>query len=204
MIARLIGHLHPIGLDEVVIDVGGVGYHVMVPVGTAGRLKPLSGDDERVTVLIHTSVREDSITLFGFATPQEKAVYRKLIAVNGIGPKLGLAVLSDLDVGEVIRAVRGDDFKTFTRVSGIGKKTAQRLVLELANAFDDLPAALDIAPHVVAHSGGNGAFDDVRSALLNLEYKPNAVDAVMSELAQVAPDEEDFQALLRQALKLLR
>lgn len=202
MIARLIGHLHPLGLDEVVIDVGGVGFHVHVPLGTAGRVT--SAEDGRVTLLIHTAVREDAIQLFGFATPQEKAVYRKLIGVSGIGPKLGLSVLSDLSVNEVVNAVRGDDFQTFTRVSGIGKKTAQRLVLELANAFDDLPVHLALTPHVVPHAGDDTPVDDLRSALLNLEYRPAAIEQVIGQLGPIDPDDDDFQSLLRRALKLMR
>jgi holliday junction DNA helicase RuvA len=124
--------------------------------------------------------------------------------VTGIGPKLGLSVLSDLTVNEVVNAVRGDDFQTFTRVSGIGKKTAQRLVLELANAFDDLPVHLDLAPNVVAHSGGDTPVDDLRSALLNLEYKPAAIEQVIGQLGPFDPDDDDFQSLLRRALKLMR
>lgn len=201
MIARLTGTIHPLGLDEVVMDVGGVGYHVHVPVGTAGRVR--EREDGRVTLLVYTAVREDAIQLFGFATEQEKVVYKKLISVSGVGPKIGLSVLSDLSVGEVVSAVRGDDYITFTRVSGIGKKTAQRLVLELANAFDDLPAHLELAPNIVAHAKADGVLGDLRSALLNLEYKPATIDQIIGQLDPNAAG-DDLQGLLRQALKLLR
>lgn len=202
MIARLVGHLHPLTLDEVIVDVGGVGYHVHVPVGTAGRVRPL--EDGRVMLLVHTSVREDAIQLFGFASEQEKAIYRRLIGVSGVGPKLGLAVLSDLSASEVVNAVRSNDFQPFTRVSGVGKKTAQRLVLELTNKFDDLPGFIEATPHVVRASQDSKALDDLRSALTNLEYKPAAIDQVLDELRPAASEADDFQTLLRQALKLLR
>ncbi len=202
MIARLTGHLHPLGIDEVVLDVGGVGYQVHVPVGTAGRVRPR--EDGRVMLYVYTAVREDAIQLFGFATEQEKAVYKKLISVSGVGPKLGLSVLSDLSVNEVVGAVRANDFPTFTRVTGIGKKTAQRLVLELSNAFDDLPAHLELAPGVLTHRDDEGALADLRSALANLEYKPATIDHVLAQFDPVESADDDLDTLLRRALKLLR
>lgn len=203
MIARLTGKLVSIGLDEVVVDVRGVGYHVHVPVGTQGRVKP--DDEGLVTLTIHTAVREDAIQLFGFASEQEKAVYRKLISVSGVGPRLGLNVLSDLSVSEIVGAIRSEDFRPFTRVSGIGKKTAQRLLLELRNAFDDLPVALDVAAAVTPPGGTDATvLDDLRSALVNLQYHPTVIESVIPQIAPLADEGEDLQALVRQALKLLR
>lgn len=199
MIARLIGHLVPLGLDEAIVDVNGVGYHVNVPVGTAGRLRTL--DDGRVMLLIHTAVREDAIQLFGFATETEKALYRKMISVSGVGPKLGLSVLSDLDTSDIVRAIQTADVQTFTRVKGVGKKTAQRLVLELANALADLPADFVPAAPSVAEPD---LFGDLRSALGNLDYKPAEIDRVIAELQPLASEADDMQSLLRRAFKLLR
>lgn len=200
MIARLIGHLHVLGLDEAIVDVGGVGYHVFLPVGTAARVQTL--DDGRAMLLIHTSVREDAIQLFGFATETEKALYRKLIAVSGVGPKLGLSVLSGLDASELVRAIQSADVQAFTRVKGVGKKTAQRLVLELANALADLPS--DFTPAVVAPGEPPQLLDDLRSALTNLDYKPPEIERVIAELQPVSAEHDDMQSLLRRAFKLLR
>ncbi len=201
MIARLTGKLHELGLDEVVLDVRGVGYHVHVPIGTAQRAP--RDDDGNVSLLVYTAVREDAIQLFGFASTDEKAVYKKLISVSGVGPKIGLNVLSSLSVSEVVSAVRADDYKPLTAVSGIGKKTAQRLVLELRNAFDDLAisSGTQVAPPVPSDGG---TIDDVRAALLGLEYQPAVIEGILPELAPLAEAGEAAEALVRKALKMLR
>ena len=203
MIAQLIGIPHPHGLDELIVDVGGVGYEVHVPTATAGQLRP--DDDGRVTVFIHTSVREDAIQLFGFASAEQRTVFRKLIAVNKVGPKLALAVLSELSSSEVVDAVRAENVPVFVRVPGIGKKMAQRLVLELATAFDDM-GPLRMQPNVVrrAPTKDEDVFSDLRSALVNLEYKPAAIDRAIDELRPTASPDEDFNALLRRALQTMR
>jgi Holliday junction DNA helicase RuvA len=199
MIARLTGIIDPIGLDRVIVDVRGVGYEVWVPAGTPGRLKP--DDDGMVSLTIYTSVREDAIQLFGFANATERSVFEELISVSGIGPKTGLNVLSTLTVSEVVRAVGDDDIAQFTRVSGIGKKTAQRLLLELKNKFKDLPGALE--PNVrAANTVDEALAADLTSALLNLGYKANTVDKVIDKLELSADDERAFEELLRESLKL--
>ncbi len=199
MIARLTGVMEPVSLDVVIVDVGGVGYQVHVPAGTPGRLKP--NDAGAISLTVYTSVREDAIQLFGFATAAERSVFEELIAVSGVGPRTGLSVLSTLSVPEIVQAVAADDIAQFTRVSGIGKKTAQRLLLELKNKFKSLPQ--DLQPHVqVADEGAKELAADLASALANLGYKPNAVDKVIDKLELSADDERSFEELLRESLKI--
>lgn len=198
MIARLKGQLHLLSLNSIIVDVNGVGYHVQVPVGTPGRIKP--GDDGDVSIHIHTSVREDAITLYGFATAEEKRLFTKLTSVSGIGPKLGLAVLSDLNPSEFIRAVRNSDVKALKQVSGIGKKTAQRVILEMKSSVDEFEFA-ELAPAETAKAGG--AADDLRSALVNLGYADAEVDGVVSVMADDLDDGAELEPLIRDAIKML-
>lgn len=202
MIARLTGHLHTLTLESVIIDVQGVGYKVDVPVGTQARLE--SDGDGRVSVLIHTAVREDAIQLFGFATEAEKTIFQRLIGVSGIGPRLGLACLSDLGPKEIVRAIHSSDVDTLKQVSGIGKKTAQRLILELKSSMDDLDFA-QLAPAAQDGVGdGLAIHEDLRSALGNLGYDANSVDAAIAQLDEGLVDDANFDILLREALKVLR
>jgi Holliday junction DNA helicase RuvA len=200
VIARLTGRIHPLGLDEIVVEVGGVGYHVHVPIGTPQRVKP--DDEGHITLSIHTAVREDAIQLFGFATEQDKAVYKKLIGVSGIGPRTGLNVLSELSVNEVVKAVASEDKAAFKRVSGIGNKTAQRLLLELQNAFDDLPVSVSVEPHVESPED-QATLADLRSGLTNLGYKPNEFEPVIDQLLEDV-EGQNLDVLMRRALKILR
>lgn len=198
MIARLKGQLHLLSLNSIIVDVNGVGYHVQVPTGTAGRIK--ADDDGDVSIQIHTSVREDAITLYGFATAEEKRLFTKLTSVSGIGPKLGLAVLSDLSPSEFIRAVRNSDVKALKQVSGIGKKTAQRVILEMKSSVDEFEFA-ELAP--ASLGAADGIADDLRSALANLGYADAEVDSVVSAMADDLDDEADLEPLLMDAIKML-
>lgn len=198
MIARLKGQLHLLSLNSIIVDVNGVGYHVQVPTGTAGRIK--AGDDGEVSIQIHTSVREDAITLFGFATAEEKRLFTKLTSVSGIGPKLGLAVLSDLSPSEFIRAVRNSDVKALKQVSGIGKKTAQRVILEMKSSVDEFEFA-ELAP--ASPDAADGIAEDLRSALANLGYADAEVDSVIGVMVEDLDDDADLEPLLMDAIKML-
>ncbi|MEZ4461321.1 MAG: Holliday junction branch migration protein RuvA [bacterium] len=200
MIARLKGIVVEEALDHLVLDVRGVGYLVHAPVGTVARTPVDAGGE--VSLTVHTVVREDAILLFGFATSLEKEMFMKMIAVSGIGPKLAIAVLSDLTVEQLVRAVRTDDLVRLTKVSGVGKKTAQRLLLELKSSVEQLgviTAAVEPRPTSRIPS----IEDDLRSALLNLGYKPQAIDDAMTKLLPIPEDLSSMEPLLRQALKLL-
>lgn len=200
MIAYLSGEIIDQSLNSLVLDVNGVGYEVLVPVGTQGRILANKREDGRVSVFIYTNVREDAIQLYGFSSRDQKQIFLKVTSVSGVGPKIGLAILSEMETKDLLMAVETNDLKAMTKVSGIGKKTAQRLILELKSKFDGL--ALDaLAP---SEGEGGAMIDDLRSALANLGYGGNTVDEVVSELAKRVDEFEAVDDMLREAFKLLR
>jgi Holliday junction DNA helicase RuvA len=192
VIARLSGTVlekHP---NRVVVDVAGVGYDVQVPLSTFyGLGEPGAG----VTLRVHTHVREDAIALYGFASPLEQDLFERLIAISGIGPKLALAVLSGIDPGELVRAIRTQDVARLTRIPGVGKKTAERIGLELK---DRLPHAAG-APAEIAQPG-SGLRDDLLSALANLGYQRAAAEKAVDAVVKRAPD-APFEQALRDVLR---
>lgn len=196
MIAHLRGRLlekHP---NRVVVDVGGVGYDVQVPVSSFYGLGDAGAD---VSLRIHTHVREDVIALFGFGSALELQLFERLIAVSGIGPKVALAVLSGIEPPELVHAVQRGDVARLTAIPGIGKKTAERIVLELKDRLAAMGTSGG-APEAV--TAGGPARDDLLSALLNLGYhRPAAEKAV--DAAIKADAAASFEAALRAALKHL-
>src|SRR6185437_12055210 len=168
VIARLKGTLVEKSTSRLVVDVGGVGYDVLVPLST---FYGLGDPGTPVALRVHTHVREDVIALYGFASPLEQDLFERLISISGIGPKLALAVLSGIDPAELIRAIKAQDVARLTRIPGVGKKTAERIGLELK---DRLPQAI-AAPDAEAPTGG-AVRDDLLSALMNLGYNRQAVE----------------------------
>lgn len=201
MIAVLRGQLLEKQATRLVVDVHGVGYDVQVPLSTYYRL-PDQGAE--VLLRVHTHVREDALALFGFLTALEQQVFEKLISISGIGPKLALAVLSGIEPGELLRAVQAGDVGRLTLIPGIGKKTAERIGLELK---DRLPAQLQAeADKAAGAAGGGGALRaDLLSALLNLGYHralaEKAVDAALR--AGGGAGDATFERTLKQALQEL-
>ncbi len=198
MIAHLRGTIlekHP---NRVVVDVGGVGYDVAVPLSTFYGLRDPGGE---VALRVHTHVREDAIALFGFATALELDLFERLIGISGIGPKVALAVLSGIEPPELIGAIERADLARLTAIPGVGKKTSERIVLELK---DRLPAA-QAAPAAGATSEPPALRDDVLSALVNLGYhRPlaeKAVDAALKTAGHDAGFERTFKQALRQLAK---
>jgi Holliday junction DNA helicase RuvA len=197
MIALLRGNLiekHP---SRLIVDVGGVGYDVQVPLSTFYVVGDPGAD---VTLRVHTHVREDVIALYGFATTLEQDLFERLIAISGIGPKLGLAVLSGIEPAELIKAVRLQDVARLTAIPGIGKKTAERIGLELK---DRLPAALQAAGQEPARVRPEDQLrDDLLSALMNLGYQrlaaEKAIDKAVDNAANVP-----FDQALRDVLRAL-
>ena len=193
MIAYLRGRLFEKQPNRIVVDVDGVGYDVSVPLST---FYGLGEPGSAVTLRIHTHVREDALALYGFATRIEQELFERLIGVSGIGPKLALAVLSGIEPPDLVRAIEHADVARLTAIPGVGKKTAERIVLELK---DRLPRASIAAPT------GEPVFapslrDDLLSALINLGYhRPLAEKAVESSLKRAAGG--DFEQHLRQALR---
>lgn len=197
MIALLRGRLvekHP---NQAIVDAGGVGYDVIIPVSTFTHL-PEEGAEVRLR--IHTHVREDALSLYGFLTQDEKALFERLISVSGIGPTLAVKVLSGVTAAELIGAIQRGEVERLVRIPGVGKKTAERLVLELR---DKLPSVSgeEPAPPAAALSAVD---QDVLSALLNLGCgRPQAEAAVRkAKTAGVALTE--FEPLFRRALELVR
>lgn len=202
MISYLRGTLlekHP---NRAVVDVNGVGYELTIPVSTFSSM-PESGNEVRLQV--HTHVREDALALFGFATAAEKAVFEKLIGVSGIGPKLAVTVLSGLDVKELIAAIRGGQIEVLVRIPGVGKKTAERMILELRDKLDMLGIAA--TPAAGAARAGKPSFsqdeEDAISALMNFGAQRAAAEAAVIK-AKAESAGESFESLFRRALKLLR
>jgi len=197
VIAHLRGRLSDKHPNRVVIDVSGVGYDVFVPLSTFYGLGELGSD---IALRIHTHVREDALHLYGFATPLEQELFERLIGVSGIGPKVALAVLSGIEPHDLIRAIERGDLARLTAIPGVGKKTSERIVLELR---DRLPT---VRPAAIAAGDGAAApaalQDDVVSALVNLGYhRPLAEKAAVSAV-NVVPD-AGFERTLKQALREL-
>jgi holliday junction DNA helicase RuvA len=197
VIAQLRGSLIEKAPSRVVVDVGGVGYDVQVPlstfyvVGDAGAM---------VSLRIHTHVREDVIALYGFATVLEHDLFERLIAISGVGPKLALAVLSGIEPMELIKAVRLQDVARLRAIPGIGKKTAERISLELK---DRLPAALTAAGQPSpAATPDDQLRTDLLSALLNLGYQRPAAERAMDKVVKDSPPPR-FEQALKDTLRLL-
>jgi Holliday junction DNA helicase RuvA len=180
--------------QEVVLDVGGVGYRVAIPLSTFYRLGEPGSD---VTLLTHTHVREDVLALFGFLTGAEQGLFERLIAVSGVGPKLAVSILSGIEAPELVAALRTSDVPRLTRIPGVGKKTAERLVLELKDKMQGLVAGED-TPAVAEPQGGK---EDLVSALVHLGYsRPEAERGVAHALKE---GEGRFEDLLRRSLRAL-
>jgi Holliday junction DNA helicase RuvA len=197
MIAHLEGRLLRKSPQEVVVDVRGVGYRVSIPVSTFYRL----GDEgTAVSLLIHTHVREDALALFGFQSPREQALFERLIDVSGIGPRLALTILSGIETPELVEALKTGDVARLTRIPGVGRKTAERLVLELKDKLADLTAS--VPEGSPAASPPSPAKEDLASALANLGYsRPEAEKAADRALREDGGAR--FEDLLRRALQVL-
>ena len=201
MIARLSGTLIESSFTSCVVDCGGVGYEVQIPVSTFDKL-PQPG--EQVVLRIHTAVREDAITLFGFATEEERKLFRLLIEVSGIGGKLALNVLSSTAVTTFCAAVGASDVKALSRINGIGKRTAERIIVELRDKLNSGLGGDAAIAAVVASPANASAVNDVSLALEQLGFKRDAIDKVLKTLAAELPEGEiDGEKLLRNAIRKL-
>jgi len=192
MIAHLRGRLlakHP---NQAVVGAGGVGYDVAISVPTFSEL-PAAGAE--VALHVHTHVREDALALFGFLRLEEKQLFEKLIGVSGIGPRLAITILSGMAAAEMVGAIRANDIAKLTRIPGIGKKTAERMVLELRDKLAAFGATAVEPP--------SGFEEDVLSALTNLGYQRAAAERAV-ESVQKNGKRDNFDALFREALAVLR
>lgn len=190
MIAHVRGRLlakHP---NQAVVETGGIGYDITISVPT---FSELPGVGAEVALHIHTHVREDVIALYGFLKPFEKQLFEKLLTVSGIGPKLAITILSGMPADDMVGAIRSNDVAKLTRIPGIGKKTAERMVLELRDkmaGFAEIPAASPVSP----------VEEDVLSALTNLGYQRAAAERALANLAQKGGS---FDTLFRETLAAL-
>ncbi|MCA1560701.1 MAG: Holliday junction branch migration protein RuvA [Acidobacteria bacterium] len=197
MIALLAGTLLEKGPSRLIVDVGGVGYDVQVPLST---FYVLGEPGAAVSLRVHTHVREDVIALYGFATTLEQSLFERLISISGVGPRLALAVLSGIEPVELIRAIRTQDTARLTAIPGIGKKTAERIGLELK---DRLPPALQGIGQTAAEAPAeDGRRADLLSALLNLGYPRPAAETAVDRVIESAPD-APFEQALRDALRAM-
>ncbi len=199
MIATLRGALAEKRPGRIVVDVGGVGYDVQIPLSTYYKV----GDrGTEVALRIHTHVREEALSLYGFATRLELDLFERLIGINGVGPRLALAALSGIEPPALVQAIRTADVARLTGIPGVGRKTAERITLELK---DKLPAGATAdeaeAAAGAAEPGGRDLRGDVISALLNLGYQRPPAERAMEAALKRSPG--DFEAALRQALREL-
>ena len=198
MIAFLRGRLAEKQPNRIIVDVGGVGYDVAVPLSTFYKIGEPGAE---VALRIHTHVREDALALYGFVTAFEQLIFERLIAVSGIGPKLALAVLSGIEPIDLVRAVQTGDVARLTSIPGVGKKTAERISLELK---DRLPVGLGVVPEA-GREGAESGEDlrgDLLSALLNLGYHRHLAERAVD--AALAHDPSPtFEAALKQSLREL-
>ena len=197
MIARLSGTVlekHP---NRIIVDVNGVGYEVLVPLST---FYGLGDAGAAVALRIHTHVREDVIALYGFASDLEQQLFERLIGISGIGPKLALAVLSGIDPGDLVRAIRTQDVARLTRIPGVGKKTAERIGLELKDRMPEAvaPSGPDVAP------GADDLKADLLSALTNLGYNRAVAEKAVESALKKSPDggfEDRLRDILREMIR---
>jgi Holliday junction DNA helicase RuvA len=191
VIAALRGRLLDKQPARLIVDVGGVGYDVQVPLSTYGGVGEVGAE---ISLRVHTHVREEQIALFGFLTVLEQQIFERLISVNGIGPKVALAVLSGIAPGDLVAAVQGNEPARLTTIPGIGRKTAERIVLELR---DRLPAALPVSTE--PPTAGSIVRADLLSALVNLGYPRPSVEKAVGDVLKAHPGAA-FDEALRQAL----
>jgi Holliday junction DNA helicase RuvA len=195
MIGQLRGRLAEKRPNQVLVEVGGVGYLVQVPLSTYAALGELHTE---VTLLIHTHVREDALALYGFVSAREKHFFEMLLSASGVGPTLALKILSGMSVEELVPAIRGSDLVRLTKIPGVGRKTAERMVVELKDRLEI--AAIEAERPAAASPAGVEA--DVISALVNLGYDGRTAEGAVGE-AKRAAGTTNFEKLLRAALQSL-
>lgn len=184
----MIGQLRGIILEkqppQLVLDVNGVGYEIDAPMGTFYKLPEVG---QEVTLLTHLVVREDAHLLYGFYTREERVLFRTLLKVNGVGPRLGLTILSSIDPDEFVRCIVNNDAASLTRVPGVGKKTAERLIIEMRDKLSSWNTVSNKEPHLMVsisaeNSGRNQSIQDAVSALISLGYKPQEASRAVSKV----------------------
>jgi Holliday junction DNA helicase RuvA len=193
MIAHLRGRILTKRPNQAVVDVNGVGYEITISIPTFSELPGAGGE---VSLHIHTHVREDALALYGFLRPQEKELFERLISVSGIGPKLAITVLSGMQAEKMVAAIRGNDVASLTKIPGIGKKTAERMVLELRDKLESFGVPAAVA------SKHSSIEEDVLSALTNLGYQRAAAERALTAAGKNGGTHA-FDQLFRESLSAL-
>lgn len=199
MIAHLRGKLLSKKASHVVIEAAGVGYGVSIPVSTFYELGDVGADTD---LHIYTHIREDTLALYGFRTEQEKSLFEKLIGVSGVGPKLAITILSGLETSELIPAIQKGNVERLIHIPGVGRKTAERLIVELRDKLAELVLEAAAARQEPASAISGTAEEDALSALVNLGYSHPAAENAIREARAENPD-GDFERLLRSSLRVL-
>ncbi len=192
MIAKISGTLEHKVPGEVIVDVGGVGYHVFIPLSVFYRLPEMGG---AVSLFIHTHLREDALQLFGFIEHEEKQVFLLLNSVTGIGPKLAINILSGIPADELARALKEGDQPRLLSIPGVGKKLAERMVVELRDKFQAIPSA------EAGRGDGSQLLRDAVSALVNLGYRPGEAEKNVRDITRQG--EKTLAEVLKEALRRL-
>jgi len=195
MIGRLRGIILEKQAPDLVLDVQGVGYEIAAPMSTFCNLPAIN---EEVSLFTHLVVREDALLLYGFSTTRERLLFRSLLKVNGVGAKLALTILSGSDVDDFSRSVQEGDADSLTRLPGVGKKTAERLIIEMRDRLKDISGAMGLKPIVSAAASLASAKDEAIEALISLGYKPIEADKMIRVLAS---DGLATEELIRLALQ---
>lgn len=199
MIGQLRGELVKRDPTQVVVDVSGVGYRVFIPLSTYYRLPE---EATRILLYISTHVREDALHLYGFLTERERALFDLLRGVTGIGPRLAINMLSGITAEELIPAIRQEDLLRLSAIPGVGRKTAERVILELKEKVHSLLEPAEPAT-ALERDRGEGVIQDVISALLNLGYSRSAASKAATSAARAVDGDHDFEKVVKQALRLL-
>jgi holliday junction DNA helicase RuvA len=200
MIALISGKIVHKGISHVIVDVHGVGYRIFIPLTTFYEL-PEAG--QVITLHVHTNVKQDAINLFGFYTVQERDLFQLMISVSGIGPKMSMNILSGISAQELLRAISGGNVGKLVNIPGVGKKMAERLILELKEKvikkmmMEKMPATDD------QHQAGEIIIEDALSALVNLGYKSNVAKDALDKVLRASEEELGMDQLLKKTLKIL-
>jgi Holliday junction DNA helicase RuvA len=200
MIALICGKIAYRGISSIVVDVSGVGYRVFIPISTFYEL-PEAG--ETVTLHVHTSVKQDAINLFGFYTVQERDLFQLMISVSGIGPKIAMNIISGIAVRDLLQAISRGDLGKLVGIPGVGKKMAERLVLELREKVIKKMSAEQIPVTDDRQQAGERIKEDVLSALINLGYKNSVAKDAVDKVIQASKEDLTLDELLKKTLKIL-
>lgn len=198
MIGQIRGVLLQKNPPEILVDVGGICYEILVPMSTLYRLPEIGKE-----LLLHTHfvVREDAQTLYGFFEAKDKSMFRSLIRVNGVGPKMALGILSGMEADEFVRTVRSNDVTAMTAMPGIGRKTAERLIVEMRDRLEEWESSREDEPKVANRKAPNNISREAESALIALGYKPQQAARAIAQVVKDNVAVSDSETLIRLALK---